>query len=63
MFKSPLGLNFFGLSSNYIKFLNEEFYYLSKFLRTQYSEFLTIPTYIRKFLLNKIIEDLKIEKP
>jgi hypothetical protein len=30
---------------------------MGKVLRTQYSEFLKIPTYIRKYIINRIIED------
>jgi len=52
-------LNFFGLSSNYTKFLLDEFYILAKILRTSYTEFLNMPTYIRKYLIDKIIEDNK----
>jgi hypothetical protein len=37
----------------------DEFYILSKFLRMQYSEFLKIPTYVRKYLIEKIIEENK----
>jgi hypothetical protein len=62
MLQSPLGWNFFGLSSNYIKFLNEEFFYLAKYLRMQYSEFMSIPTYVRKFLLQKLLEDINPSK-
>jgi hypothetical protein len=62
MLQSPLGWNFFGLSSNYIPFLNEEYFYLAKYLRMQYSEFLHIPTYVRKYLINKLVEDLTQNK-
>jgi hypothetical protein len=30
---------------------------MSKILRTQYSEFLKIPTYIRKYIINRIVDD------
>ena len=62
MSQSPLGLNFFGLSSSYIPYLNDEFFYLAKYLRMQYSEFQSIPTYVRKYLLQKLIDDLKPNK-
>ena len=52
-----LGWTFFALSSDYSKFLIEEFYLMSKILRTQYSEFLQIPTYIRKYIIGRIIDD------
>jgi hypothetical protein len=54
--KSPLGLNFFVLSSSYSKYLLDEYYLMARFLRTSYSEFLNIPTYVRKYLINKIVE-------
>jgi hypothetical protein len=57
MMVSTLGWSFFGLSSNHSKFLLDEFYYLAKYLRTSYNEFLKLPTYIRKYLLDKIIEE------
>jgi hypothetical protein len=53
----PLGWTFFALSSDYGKHLIEEYYLMSKILRTQYSEFLKIPTYIRKYIIDRIIED------
>ena len=53
----PLGWTFFALSSDYSKYLIEEFYLMYKTLRTQYSEFLTIHTYIRKYIVGRIIDD------
>ena len=35
----------------------EEFYLLSRFIRTSYSDFLTMPIYVRKYLVNRIIDD------
>ena len=57
MLASTLGWSFFGLSSNHSKFLLDEFYYLAKFLRISYNDFLKLPTYIRKYLLDKIVEE------
>ena len=34
----------------------DEFILLGRFLRTQYQDFLTMPTYVRKYLVEKIIE-------
>lgn len=51
------GLSFFGLSSNYRKYMMDEYYVLSKFLHMSYNDFNTIPTYIRKYLVDKVIED------
>jgi hypothetical protein len=53
----PLGRSFFALSSNYVKYLIDEFYILARFLRMSYPDYLNIPTYIRKYLIDKIIED------
>jgi hypothetical protein len=53
----PLGLSFFALSSDYVKYLIDEFYILARFLRMSYTDYLNIPTYIRKYLIDKIIED------
>ena len=35
----------------------DEFYVLSKFLHMSYYEFNLIPTYMRKYLIDKIIEE------
>lgn len=51
-----LGLNFFALSSNYRQYLIDEYFLLSKVLRTGYQDFSLMPTYVRKYLVNKIIE-------
>jgi hypothetical protein len=53
---SHLGSTFFALSSSYSKYLLDEFFLLAKHLRISYTEFNTIPTYVRKYLINKIIE-------
>jgi hypothetical protein len=29
---------------------------MAKFLRTSYSDFMVMPTYVRKYLVNKIVE-------
>ena len=52
-----LGWSFFGLSSQYKITILDEFYYFSKIFRTQYSEFMRIPTYARKYLINKFVEE------
>jgi hypothetical protein len=30
---------------------------MAKFIRTSYSDFNEMPTYVRKFLINRILED------
>jgi hypothetical protein len=52
----PLGWSFFALSSNYRQLLIDEYYALGKFIGTSYSDFLIMPTYFRKYLIEKIIE-------
>jgi hypothetical protein len=51
------GLNFFGLSSSYKETLIEEFYFLAKFIRINYSDFYRMPTFERKHLIKRIVED------
>jgi hypothetical protein len=34
----------------------DEYYALGKFIGTSYSDYLTMPTYVRKYLINKLIE-------
>jgi hypothetical protein len=53
---SPLGLIFFALSSDYHQLVLDEYYLMAKFLRTSWSDFLIMPTYVRKYLINKIIK-------
>lgn len=54
-----LGWSFFALSSNYQKHLLDEIYYLVKFARFSYRDIMTMPTYERKFFINKLIEENK----
>lgn len=50
------GQNFFVLSSDYRKNQLDEFYYLSTLLNVTYSDFITMPIFMRKYLLDKWIE-------
>jgi len=52
-----LGLNFFGLSSNHKINLLDEFYYLIKYGHFSYQDLLKVPTYERKYFVNKLIEE------
>jgi len=52
-----LGSSFFVLSSEYRKSQIDEFYYLKTLLGMTYQEFMVMPIFIRKYLLNKWIED------
>lgn len=51
-----LGLSFFGLSLEYKKVLMDEFFYLIKYAGFSYSDLLTVPTYERKYFINKLVE-------
>jgi hypothetical protein len=52
-----LGRTFFVLSSDYRKDQIDEFYYLSKILNVTYQDFERMPVFVRKYLLNKWIEE------
>ena len=52
-----LGLSFFGLSSNNKKNLLDEIYYLSKYANFSYLDIMGMPTYERKYFINKLIGD------
>jgi hypothetical protein len=54
-----LGWTFFALSSNYRKSQIDEFYYLAKLLNISYHDFLIMPLFIRKYLLDKWVEENK----
>jgi len=51
-----LGWTFFVLSSDYRKGQIDEFYFLKTLLNVSYSDFLIMPIFIRKYLLNKWME-------
>jgi hypothetical protein len=54
-----LGWTFFALSSDYRKSQLDEFYYLTKLLNISYNDFLQMPIFARKYLLDKWIEENK----
>ena len=54
-----LGLTFFALSSDYRKTQIDEFYYLKTLLNVSYQDFERMPLFVRKYLLDKWIEDNK----
>lgn len=56
---SVLGLNFFVLSSDYRKGQINEYYYLASLLNVSYSDFEKMPIFVRKYLLDKWVEDNK----
>jgi hypothetical protein len=51
-----LGWTFFALSSDYRKGQIDEFYYLKTLLNISYSDFLIMPLFVRKYLLDKWVE-------
>lgn len=54
-----LGLNFFVLSSDYRKGQIDEFYYLNRLLGVSWGDFENMPLFVRKYLLDKWLEDNK----
>lgn len=56
---SDLGWSFFALSSNYRKGQLDEFFYLNTLMNVTYQDFLTMPLFVRKYLLDKWIEENK----
>ena len=56
---SVLGLTFFVLSSDYRKGQLDEFYYLNTLLKVSYTDFINMPVFMRKYILNKWVEENK----
>jgi hypothetical protein len=54
-----LGWTFFALSSDYRKGQIDEFYYLNTLMRITYQDFERMPIFVRKYLLDKWVEDNK----
>ena len=52
-----LGWTFFVLSSDYRKGQIDEFYYLNTLMKISYQDFERMPVFVRKYLLDKWIED------
>ena len=52
-----LGLNFFALSSDYQKNLLDEIFYLVKYANFSYKDLLRMPTYERKYFIDKLIKE------
>jgi hypothetical protein len=59
MYVSLLGRSFFVLSSDYKKTMLDEFYYLSKNVNLSYSDMMTMPTYERKYFINKLSSEFE----
>lgn len=56
---SVLGWTFFALSSDYRKGQLDEFYYLNTLMKITYQDFQNMPLFVRKYLLDKWVEDNK----
>ena len=54
-----LGSTFFALSSEYRKSQIDEFYYLTTLLKVSYQDFERMPIFVRKYLLDKWVEENK----
>ena len=54
-----LGWTFFALSSDYRKGQLDEFYYLNTLMNISYSDFLNMPLFMRKYILDKWVEEHK----
>ena len=54
-----LGSTFFALSSDYRKGQIDEFYYLNNLMKITYQDFNQMPIFVRKYLLDKWIEENK----
>ena len=54
-----LGWTFFVLSSDYRKNQIDEFYYLNNLMKITYQDFLQMPVFLRRYLLDKWIEENK----
>lgn len=61
MLLSTSGLSFFGFSSEYRVSLLTEFYVMTRHMTITYSDFLLMPTFMRRFLIDKLIDEFKKE--
>jgi len=59
---SLLGLSFFDLSSNNRKYLLDEIYYLMKYCNISYSDIVSMPSFERKYFLQKLLKEYEEKK-
>jgi hypothetical protein len=52
-------LTFFVLSSDYRQGQLDEFYYLNTLMKITYQDFMVMPVFMRKYLLDKWVENNK----
>jgi len=57
MYVSLSGQSFFVLSSDYKRTMLDEFYYLSKHVNMSYLDMMFMPTFERKYFINKLSEE------
>jgi hypothetical protein len=57
MLTLPLGWRFFGLSSNYRESQSWEYYICTKHINVSYTDFLIMPVYLRKYLINELVKE------
>ena len=53
---STSGQSFFGFSSDYAKYQLDEFYLLAKNMHVSWTDFMKMPSYARRYFVDKIIE-------
>jgi len=52
-----LGWSFFALSSSYRETQSWEYYVCSKHIGVSYTDFLQMPVYLRRFLIDKLVKE------
>lgn len=59
MSRSLSGWSFFGLSSEYRQVMLDEFYHLTKQVGFSYSDILLMPTFERKYFIDKLVKEVE----
>jgi hypothetical protein len=57
MLTLPLGWISFGLSSNYREPQSKEYYICAKHLHVSYTDFLAMPVFLRKYIINELVKE------
>jgi hypothetical protein len=50
-------LTFFALSSDYRQGQIDEFYYLAQIFHVSYNDFMNMPLFVRKYMLDKWVKE------
>jgi len=53
-----LGWSFFGLSSNYRETQSWEYYVCTKHLNVSYTDFLSMPVYLRRYIIDQFVKEI-----